>query len=100
MVRAVEVRICWRESPLNVQSPLTHLDLLSFCVLFMARSFAWLTQCWSGAGDLALRHSQVQQQSADLTLELQAAGVLEDRHQVQFEVLSHTADLRLGQSGR
>lgn len=66
----------------------------------MARAFAWLTQCWSGAGDLALRHSQVQQQSADLTLELQAAGVLEDRHQVQFEVLSHTADLGLGQSGR
>ncbi|KAF3842660.1 hypothetical protein F7725_001509 [Dissostichus mawsoni] len=42
--------------------------------------------------------AEVQQQSADLTLELQAAGVLQDRHQVQLQVLSHTADLRLGQS--
>lgn len=84
----------------NQWSLLTHLDLLSLCVLFMARPFAGLSRCWSGAGNLTLRHSQVQQQSTDLTLELQAAGVLEDRHQVQLQVLPHAADLRLGQSWR
>lgn len=66
----------------------------------MARPLTGFTWCRSGAGDFTLGHPQVQQQSANLTLELQAAGVLEDRHQVQLQVLSHTADLRLGQCGR
>lgn len=65
----------------------------------MARPFALLTQCRCRAGYFTLRHPQVQQQSANLTLELQAAGMLEDRHQVQLQILSYTADLRLGQSG-
>ncbi len=79
---------------------LTHLDLFSLCVLFMARPFALLTWCRCSAGYFTLGHSQVQQQSANLTLELQAARVFEDRHQVQLQILSHAADLRLGQSGR
>lgn len=82
------------------QSGLTHLDLLSLGVLLMARSFAWFTWRRGGTGYLALRHPQVQQQGADLALEFKAAGVLEDRHQVQLQVLSYAADLRLGQSGR
>lgn len=65
----------------------------------MARPLALLAQRWSRAGDFTLWHSQVQQQGADLTLELQTAGVLEDGHQVQLQILSHAADLRLGQSG-
>jgi len=65
----------------------------------MPRPFALLPRCRSRARDLTLGHAQVQQQGADLTLELQAAGMLEDRHQVQLQILSHAADLRLGQSG-
>lgn len=65
----------------------------------MARSLALLTQCRCGARYFTLGHSQVQQQSADLTLKLQAAGMLQDGHQVQLQVLSHAAHLRLGQSG-
>lgn len=65
----------------------------------MARPFALLARCRCTAGYFTLGHSQVQQQSANLTLELQAAGMLEDGHQVQLQILSHAADLRLGQSG-
>lgn len=57
---------------------LTHLDLLSLRVLLMASSFAWFTRSRGGTRYLALRHPQVQQQSADLALEFKAAGVLED----------------------
>lgn len=79
---------------------LTYLGLFSLCVFFMARPFTLLTWCRCRAGYFTLGHSQVQQQSTNLTLELQAAGMLKDRYQVQLQILSHAADLRLGQSGR
>ena len=66
----------------------------------MARSFALLAHHRRGAGYFTLGHSQVQQQSADLTLVLQAAGMLEDCHEVQLQIFPHAAHLRLGQSGR
>lgn len=65
----------------------------------VAGPFAGLAQHRRVAGDFALGHPQVQQQGADLALELQAAGVLEDGHQVQLQVLPHAAHLRLGQGG-
>lgn len=79
---------------------LTHLDLFPLCVLFMTRPFARLTWCRSGACYFALGHPQIQQQGADLTLELQTARMFEDCHEVQLQVLPHAADLRLGQSWR
>ena len=84
---------------LSVIRPLTHLDLLALGVLLVAGSLAGLPGDGRGTGDLALGHAQVQQQGADLGLEVQAAGVLEHRHQVDLQVLTHAAHLGLGKRG-
>lgn len=84
----------------TIQQSLTYFDLLPLCALLMVRPFAWLAGCWGGARDFTLWHPEVQQQGADLGLELQAARVFKYGHQVQLQVLSHAADLRLGQSWR
>lgn len=52
---------------------------------------------WGVAGNFIRGHPQVQEESTDLTLKLQAAGVLEHRQQVQLQILAYTAHLRLGQ---
>lgn len=61
-------------------------------------SLTGLYSGWCAAGDLTLRHAKVQQQSGNLALEVHTAGMLQHRDQVKFQVLAHTAHLRLSQS--
>lgn len=79
---------------------LTHLDLLALGVGLVPGPLALVAGGGRAAGDVALGHAQVQQQRADLALELHAAGVPQHRHQVQLQVLTHAAHLRLGQGRR
>ncbi|KAG7240500.1 hypothetical protein INR49_026784 [Caranx melampygus] len=78
--------------PLDCSGSLSGWNL--FCVTPHHRDGLAHHHSWKLALD-----EQVQQQGADLTLELHAAGMLEDGHQVQLQILPDTAHLRLGQSG-
>lgn len=80
--------------------PLTDLDPLALAVRFVPHALALRGGRRDDPADLDLGHAQVQEQGGDLGVEVQAAGVAQQRREVKLQAFTDAAHLRLGQSRR